>query len=233
MTNHDNNDSKIVMGKFSQVCSVNLGLSFGDNNYYRRHCGSCTPYGISCDSEVCNSCRVFHRSYSYGGMGYQAYSQNTAWVSSYRGLLCLSSILRIFKNLWIRKPSRNPARNVKQEKNWKGYDVATSKATETTGQGESVMLFVVSYTLNPSRVNEQLTEELMKSTYWMHYIDDSWIIATNDNIDQLYKRLKPFFQDNDLFFIVEIRQQSTYRGWLPQDAWDWLKKAFEKGWARP
>lgn len=94
------------------------------------------------------------------------------------------------------------------------------------------MLFVVSYTLNPARVNTQLTEELMKSTCWMHYFDNTWLIGTNEDEKQLYARLKPFFQDSDLSLIIEIKRQSLYTGWLPQEGWNWLKEMYQKGWVR-
>ena len=95
------------------------------------------------------------------------------------------------------------------------------------------MLCVVTFTLNPARINAPLVKEIQNSTGWMHYFDNSWFIATNEDVNQLYTRLKPFFKDTDLFLIIEIRKQSTYQGWLPEKAWDWLKDAYGKGWATP
>lgn len=96
------------------------------------------------------------------------------------------------------------------------------------------MLFAVSFTLSDSKINAiQLAEELMKSTGWMHYIDDTWIIATQETVQQLYDRLKPLFQEKDSFIIIEIKKDSLYYGLLPQKGWDWLKETIEKGWARP
>jgi len=95
------------------------------------------------------------------------------------------------------------------------------------------MLFEVSYTLNPSRANQPLLDSLMKSDGgFMHYFDSCWLIATNEDVTQLYNRLKPFFLDSDLFLIVEIKQSSAYYGWLPQEAWDWMKDKYNKGWAK-
>lgn len=94
------------------------------------------------------------------------------------------------------------------------------------------MLFVVSYTLNPARVNKPLSDELMRSAGgWMHYFDNSWLIATNENENQVYERIKPFFLNSDLFLIIEIKFSSKYYGWLPKEGWDWIKDKYERGWA--
>lgn len=93
------------------------------------------------------------------------------------------------------------------------------------------MLFEISYTLNPNRVNKELTQELMRSAGgWMHYFDNSWLIATNENIDQFYERIKQYFRDSDLFLIVELKQSSAYRGWLTQEAWNWIREKYSGGW---
>jgi hypothetical protein len=94
------------------------------------------------------------------------------------------------------------------------------------------MLFLVSYTLNPNRVNKPLIDELMKSNGWTHHIDNTWIIATNENEKQLYNRLEPFLQQNDLILILEIRKKSSYYGLLPKESWDWISNCFNNGWAR-
>jgi hypothetical protein len=93
------------------------------------------------------------------------------------------------------------------------------------------MLFLVTYTLNPMRANAELAKELQKSPTWMHYIDSSWLIATNEDAIQLYSRLRPFFRDSDHLLIVEIKKQATYYGWLPEKAWEWLRDVSGKGWA--
>ena len=92
------------------------------------------------------------------------------------------------------------------------------------------MLYVVSYALHPTRLNPQLVQALMKSANWMHYIDNTWIVGTNEDADQLSSRLKPFIRDSDWLLIVEIKHSSRYQGWLPKEAWDWLEDARDKGW---
>ena len=66
------------------------------------------------------------------------------------------------------------------------------------------MLFLVSYTLNPPRVNPQLIEELQRSEGgWWHYLDTAWILATNENASQLYERLRTKFIQDDRILIID------------------------------
>ena len=84
------------------------------------------------------------------------------------------------------------------------------------------MLYLVSYTLDPPRAALNIEEELKKSAGWWHHLDFTWIIATQESIDEFYKRLAIRFLDTDHFFIVEITSNSRWHGWLPNRAWEWL-----------
>lgn len=83
------------------------------------------------------------------------------------------------------------------------------------------MLYLVTYTLNPSRDATKVISTLQESPYWAHYMDDAWLISTRETIDQLYSRIIPSFIKTDRIIIVPITQ---YKGWLPQEAWDWIKE---------
>lgn len=57
---------------------------------------------------------------------------------------------------------------------------------------------------------------------WWHYIDFTWIIKNSSYTpEQMYNFLAPHLSKNDFILIVEIIPE-TKRGWLPQDAWNWL-----------
>jgi|ERR1019366_1050793 hypothetical protein len=76
--------------------------------------------------------------------------------------------------------------------------------------------------------NERVTEiqnVLNKATDWFRYAPNCWLIYTNHTPIVWHKRLK-----SELSW---IRQQSyliceanldNRSGWLPQTAWDWIKK---------
>lgn len=86
------------------------------------------------------------------------------------------------------------------------------------------MLYFVSYTLRPPRVNKELLNELMQFPDWWHYLDYTWLIATTETADELYNRLAEHLHDTDFIVILEIRGDFTYQGWLPQGAWDWISQ---------
>ena len=69
------------------------------------------------------------------------------------------------------------------------------------------MMYVVSYTLNPARLNPELIVELQKSGggIWWHYLDTMWIVATNETAAQLYERLRHHFWQSDSLIIIEIK----------------------------
>lgn len=80
----------------------------------------------------------------------------------------------------------------------------------------------VSYDLNKTGQNySKLYEELKKSPGYWHHLDSTWLISTNETASQLSERLKKCIDDNDAMLVIKVT--SEYSGWLPQDAWDWLK----------
>jgi hypothetical protein len=57
---------------------------------------------------------------------------------------------------------------------------------------------------------------------WWHYLESTWIIATDETPSQLWKRIEPHIHDGDRVLILEI-QNPPRQGWLPQRAWRWLR----------
>lgn len=85
------------------------------------------------------------------------------------------------------------------------------------------MLYLVSYTLNPSRKNPNLENELQTTGTWWHHLDYTWIIVSQETVEQLYNRLVQHLVESDHIFIVEIPTYARYFGYLPKDAWEWLQ----------
>lgn len=59
-------------------------------------------------------------------------------------------------------------------------------------------------------------------TDWWHYIDSTYLIASNLNADQLYNLIIPAVPKRNLL-IIEIDKNNA-QGWLPPLAWAWIKK---------
>ncbi|MFS8149994.1 hypothetical protein [Vreelandella titanicae] len=84
-------------------------------------------------------------------------------------------------------------------------------------------VYCVSYDLNKSGQNYKgLINELEESPSWWHHLGSTWLIATHESADQLFKRLKPYLDDNDGILIITVTYPKS--GWLTQEAWDWINE---------
>jgi len=63
----------------------------------------------------------------------------------------------------------------------------------------------------------------LKRNGWWHYLESTWIIPTNESPEDVWERLKPFFDNDDRVIIVDITEKSR-QGWLPKRAWQWLRR---------
>ena len=68
----------------------------------------------------------------------------------------------------------------------------------------------------------ELFDELKKSPGWWHYIDGTWLLRTDDSANEIYKRLKPYLDDDINLLIIEVG--TDRQAWLPKKAWGWLRK---------
>ena len=56
---------------------------------------------------------------------------------------------------------------------------------------------------------------------WWHYLDSTWIVATDHSPETFASLLYPYINTTDFFFVAKLTGE--HQGWLPQEAWDWLK----------
>ncbi len=86
-------------------------------------------------------------------------------------------------------------------------------------------LYLVTYKLKNGAA-PAIEDELKKSPYWWHDIDNTWIIETDEpNASAVYERLAkvhPFVPDERIL-IIAVSPTASRQGWLPKTAWDWLK----------
>jgi len=65
------------------------------------------------------------------------------------------------------------------------------------------------------------------SDKWLRYITDSWVIKTSKTPKEVTDLIQPHLdQKKDFLFVARLTEE--YYGWLPKDAWDWLKEQSEK-----
>jgi hypothetical protein len=83
--------------------------------------------------------------------------------------------------------------------------------------------YVVTYDLNkPGQNYVRLFDELKKSPAWWHRLDSTWIISTSETAEQVWNRLKDKIDQSDNLLVIKVC--ADYAGWLPKDAWDWIRQ---------
>lgn len=86
------------------------------------------------------------------------------------------------------------------------------------------MIILVTYDLKqPDRNYDALYTAIKQSgTVWWHYLESVWLIRTEMTPEQCFDRIHPNMDENDSLFIVDISHK-PHQGWLPKDAWEWIK----------
>jgi hypothetical protein len=84
-------------------------------------------------------------------------------------------------------------------------------------------VYNISYDLHkPGKDYNGLIKELQNSHTWWHYLESTWLIYTNETANQIWNRLSSYLDQNDSILIIETGKD--YSGWLPKEAWEWIKK---------
>lgn len=84
-------------------------------------------------------------------------------------------------------------------------------------------VYNVSYDLHRSGQDYAgLIAELKRSPSWWHYLGSTWLVATHESAEDLWSRLRPNTDENDLVLVIEVADD--YAGWLPKEAWEWIRE---------
>jgi hypothetical protein len=82
---------------------------------------------------------------------------------------------------------------------------------------------MITYDLVAPGQNYKGLIEAIKANYtWWHFIESSWLIHTSDSASSIYAKIKQSFDGNDRVLIIQVT--NDYQGWLPEDAWKWIKE---------
>ncbi|MDU5083010.1 hypothetical protein [uncultured Tissierella sp.] len=77
---------------------------------------------------------------------------------------------------------------------------------------------------NKDKNYENLYGKIKESSYdnaWWHYLDSTWIIKSDLSLSEITSNLTSTIDKNDCLLVIEVK--NTYNGWLPKDAWDYLR----------
>lgn len=83
--------------------------------------------------------------------------------------------------------------------------------------------YLISYDLQKNADYTKLYEAIKTADGWWHYLESFWIISSSKTLDYWRDFLRNEINSGDRFIVIEISEGKT-DGWLPQDAWDWIKK---------
>lgn len=88
------------------------------------------------------------------------------------------------------------------------------------------MIYLITYDKNSFLKNYDPLREGIKSCSisWWHHMNNTWLIHTNMNANQIYNRLRFYITPKDKLLIIQIQLGADYQGWLNDKAWSWLKK---------
>lgn len=84
-------------------------------------------------------------------------------------------------------------------------------------------VYCVSYDLrgDPAEYSG-LYNVLTSAKHWWHYLESTWIVVFDDAVKELREKLDPHLNDGDRLLIISVGPD--YAGWLPDEAWDWIKR---------
>jgi hypothetical protein len=90
-------------------------------------------------------------------------------------------------------------------------------------------LFLVTFSLrNPNKDYSQFLVTLRgNAQQWWHFIEQSCVVTTFHDVDTYSKLLLPHIEKTDSLLVVEITP-NQFQGWLPKEAWDWLKQVSDQ-----
>lgn len=88
------------------------------------------------------------------------------------------------------------------------------------------MIYAINYDLKqPGQSYQALHKAIKGCGSWWHYLGSMWLVHTTLNAQDICHRLKPHIDTNDFFLVIRVT--SDCQGWLPEEAWDWIKRYTE------
>lgn len=84
------------------------------------------------------------------------------------------------------------------------------------------MIYSINYDLKaPGRDYSGLYEAIKGCGAWCHYLGSTWLVSTSLNADGIWKRLENHVDKNDSILVIGVTED--FSGWMPQDAWNWIR----------
>lgn len=89
------------------------------------------------------------------------------------------------------------------------------------------MIYAINYDLKrPGQNYDALHDAIKNCGSWWHFLGSTWLVDTSLNASGIWDRLAPHVDKNDFVLVIGVTRD--YSGWLPQEAWDWIKSCVSK-----
>lgn len=83
-------------------------------------------------------------------------------------------------------------------------------------------ILLITYDLKtPGRDYTPFYNALRNQGEWWHFLSSTWLVHTAKSARQVYNELGPHLSVKDFVLVVPI--QRGYWGYLPTEAWEWIK----------
>jgi hypothetical protein len=79
--------------------------------------------------------------------------------------------------------------------------------------------FLIQYTISD---DSKIKEKIKALGSWMSYFKGFWLVETDKTAEEIYDILSNEIPETRIL-VLEINIRD-YWGWMPKDAWEWIKK---------
>ena len=89
------------------------------------------------------------------------------------------------------------------------------------------MIYVIAYDrpMGLIRVHEEFLGQIRRlGNRWIAPMDQLWLVDTDLTSEQIFRLLQPFMTAPGDRLIITALSTTYLYGWLPQEAWDWLRQ---------
>ena len=84
--------------------------------------------------------------------------------------------------------------------------------------------YSISYDLRqPNRDYSNLYEAIKSFKLYIHPLESNWFIQSDWDAQDIYKKLRPCIDDNDLLLVIKV-DKTDKQGWMVKSFWEWLNK---------
>ena len=90
------------------------------------------------------------------------------------------------------------------------------------------MVYLVAFNLRTrSQDYSMFFAGLQTRRRWLNFIDNAWLVETDETSQQLAERLNMYLGDNDYLLVMQVT--NDYYGFMPKTAWEWLESVRKEG----